>query len=475
MRPSDTDDFATFAQEYLAPRHERFGIVQQVDAERAHEREKEIDTRTESVVNGISKNAPTDYAYRDAVKDGEMFKPNEDGSVDYPNKYLTPGSNRIAGFDLSSGSRITNEYRDVDGVAEQSVINLSQSATNDATGAPMSDQEQLSRIALVALNEGQDFEYFKQSLGERYTTAQIYPSWRAAQQARLADLYSKEPMEFMHTVPSDETRIEMTYTEDDLVDYEPFLKDAHTIYEYFEDEDYQGSNEDLAHYVFDKMSQLNAPSWGGAFLARSMNAPPEFNDAMYNALTVYASSEDTMAQFRRGLAYNVADPTNLLNLGLITGAGSLGARQAAREGLKKWMRITAASRAAGAMGAVEGAVYATLDDFYKQSVGMRAGEEYAPEQSAAAMAAGTVGGAFFGGTLGAGLSPDARMYYKGLFTKGAESLQGPKINRYLGYDGIDTPLTRSELQAKLKEKGLKATGTNDELQQRYNASMEGEE
>ncbi|MCP4133136.1 MAG: hypothetical protein GY754_19370, partial [bacterium] len=89
-RPSDVDDFATHAENYLAPRHHVPSVIDKVNDDEAMAAREKLTADTDAIVGGLSKNAPprADYDYEEAVGGGQLFKPKEDGSIDYPNAHI---------------------------------------------------------------------------------------------------------------------------------------------------------------------------------------------------------------------------------------------------------------------------------------------------------------------------------------------------------------------------------------------------
>ncbi len=286
----------------------------------------------------------------------------------------------------------------------------------------MADQQATARIAITAQEEGFSFEQFTDSMKERgYTPEMLHPSWRAAGQARIATLYSRNPDDFPAEMENP-VEIEQGYTEDDLRYNENFMNDAATFYESLEGEVFMGNGDDLHAYIVDNMSRLTSPSWGGVLLARTLNGTSEFNDAFYRVLMAYRATENDWGQVGRAAAYNVADPTNLVGLTGVGLAASAATKAAMKQTLSKFIAITAAARQGAKVGAAEGAAYATLDDFYAQEVGMRTGEDYDLAQGATAAATGVAGGTVLGGAVGTALSEPAQAFYKKLLRKGRESM-----------------------------------------------------
>jgi hypothetical protein len=423
----NADDFNEAALDYLAPVHHSPSLEDAAQAEIDAENTMRIDEQVTNTINSLPGNSPSPdkYRYKDGIADGVKFNKDQDKGVDLPNTYIKPLSINMAGYDLVDGKKHTNRFEDKYGYVLDGVTQLGKSKFNTQAGAPITDVQGLSRIAYTAVTEGKDYNYFLQSVPDAWPEHQKQLAWQAAQAAEIRDRYENGEIDLDAVPASDGPLIEGEYSEDDLLGNEHWMNDIGQIYQYFEGEAFRGNPIELHEWATHRMSRLNAPTWGGNLLARSWFAPDPVKQALYRVLTVYEGTDLSWSQFGRGLMYGVADPTNLVSLvpgGLAATAATKATQKIA---MQKLRNVLIKSMAGTAVGVTEGAVYAGLDDFYKQAIAVNAGaqEDYDIGHIASSAGKGAAFGGFLGFGLGGAMTPEALEFGRMMLQKGKENLQ----------------------------------------------------
>lgn len=412
-------------QEATAYRQEEYDyspLAAEVDAEVEQEESQALDAQTQSVIGGMPPGAPdeTQYDYAGGVTDGVSFA-SEEGGVNLPNEHIQPDTTTMGGYDMATGDRALSGPPDDDGIIQDGVDQIRESFSNTETGAPLEDVSGVAKVAYGTLDSGADFDEYLRSLPGSVSEEQAQDAWEVASRAKIQDMYNSGELdeEFNNMEPGPDVEFSQALHEDDFLTHQGWMDDAQVVSEYMQGEDYSGSPEDLHQWMLQQMSQLNAPVYGGVNVARWAFAPDEVQQAVYRVFSTYSQTETTAAQFGRGLGYNLIDPTSWASMGL-------GAKIASKFSKTALAKVLTPALVAGA---AEGAVYSSLDDFYRQSIPVMAGhqEGFDPGQGAEAAGLGAVGGAAIG--KAASKIPDAVKYAHELGVKAKGTLGSPWISR----------------------------------------------
>jgi len=396
----ETDTFfENDAFKYLESQYPDRTITAEVDEENAREQRATYEEQTRVTVDALPANAPAEdkYDYLKGAENGEKFITEED-SVTLPNNLVRPNQTVINGVDIATGEVQTAGQKDTKGFIGEGVEELRASKSNTVNGAPIEDSSSLTKMAYGTLDDDGDYKAFRASLPQMWDENNTRRAWKAANQAKLIEQFDNgdfdENIRNLPDAPISE--IQERPTEDDFLQHEGWMGDAKTYYEYMSGEEYTGTPDNLHTWMLQQMSQLNAPTYGGVNVGRVYFSPPPVQQAMYRMYHTYSQTDNTLEQFGRGLGYNLLDPTSVMSLG----SGSRIAAQLSKAFMSK---VLTSAMPAAFIGAVEGAVYTTLDDFYRQAIPMMAGEQegYNWKQGGTAAAvgagAGTVLGAFVAG------------------------------------------------------------------------------
>lgn len=439
---------------YMQSGRDQSPMLEGFQAEEAQEAQFELDQTTQGVMSHLPPEAPDeqDYDYARGVSDGDQF-PVEQGGVNTPNRYIRPDTQTVGGYDIADGQRKLKGLKDDNGFVKDGVEGLQKSYTNSLTGTPIEDSENLAKIAYGALDGGGEIEDLQQNLPKAFKPEDVGQAWEVASRARLQEMFENgeldEELENAEEAPS--AKFSEPLREEDFLQSEGWMDDAKAISGYMMGEEFEGTPEELHEWMLWQMSHLNAPVYGGVNVARWAFAPPEVQDAVYRVLSTYEATENSWAQFGRGVGINVVDPTSWGSLG----AGVVAAKAFGKTAIGK---ILAGSGAAMAVGAIEGAAYTTLDDFYRQAVPMMADKQegYDVQQGAEAAAMGAVGGATIGGA----------MKYAGDLSARASQKIG---DAWSGPPRVATVETRAEMSeaAKALEPYMPLINASPELTQRY--------
>lgn len=360
------------AEQFLAPRYPEETIAAQVDREKATKAQQANQDAAKQVRLSAGNQAPADYDYTAATAAGHNIKPEADGSLTLP---LVYNQKRLqaAGYDLTSGERYLDDVADSPTVRE-GVELLRQSNINTATGASDDSLPGLARLAMGS----DDFDHFSASIPSAWSREQVTQAFNAAQRAKIREGFDPERVA---AYAGEVTPAEIT--EEQLVNDPRWLADARAVFAEMAPE----LLDDAGPQMLWTLSRLNAPTSGGLLAARMAAASEPTKQAMARIYATYSKTPDTLEQFGRGAAMNLVDPINVLT----GGVGAKVSSKAVAAGFSKLLTY-------GAAGAIEGAAFTTLDDFYHQFPAVNAGADYDPVQGVQAAAVGTIAG----GTLGAG-------------------------------------------------------------------------
>ncbi len=332
---------------------------------------------------------PEQYDYNAMIGDGHMPKPNGEGDVDLPNAYWKPESYGIAGFDVVTGERFTNQYHDEEGFIRGGIDGIRNSTSNTHKGPPTEDILPLANIAYGIQLEGGSMEDYKRALGAYHSDENIQRAWNAVERVRMREAlddtfwnHGEELSEALKAIPDPELPESITYGE--LAGHEVFMKSARVLWqelegmnpvtqglegEYFADPEERPPlpDDELVDWALTTMSNFN---WNIPYMSylmtRAINGDDNFKVALYNTMSMYDSLDTRAGDFPRALGYMLADPLTYVSLG----AGRFAAMAAKVPAKKVLLRLAVGG---GGAGAFEGGVFMGVDDSIRQTVEMEAG------------------------------------------------------------------------------------------------------
>ena len=377
------------------------------------------ETEAYTADTGITDSGPPheQYDYTAMVGEGHTPKPSGEGDVSLPNQYWKPNTYGIAGFDVATGERVTNQWSDEDGFIQRGIEGIRNSTSNTMKGPPVEDIEPLAHIAYGIQQDGGTVEDYKKALGSYHNDESIQRAWNATQRVRKREALEDFAYEYGEAVTAATTEpavpeLEETVLYQDLPTHPQWMEAAQILWEELEGDnpitqgtegEYFAPPEERAPLPAAELSEwlvgtMSAFNWNIPYMSylalRTMEGDQPFAAAMYNAMVVYDSLEVTGRSSGRAIGNVLGDPTTYMTFG----AGSLAAK-AASIPLKSMIARTALG--ASVMGAAEGGVFMLIDDTARQTVAIEAGAQEGRSlgQTAAAGAIGVGAGAVLGPAL----------------------------------------------------------------------------
>lgn len=382
------------------------------------------ETETYLANTGIADSGPPyeQYDYNAMIGDGQTPKPGSEGDVSLPNRYYQPNTYGIAGFDVVTGQRVTNQWSDDEGFIQSGIEGIRDSTSNTVKGPPVEDIEALANIAYGIQQEGGTMEHYKTALGSYHSDENIQRAWNATTRVRKREALEDFAYEYGETAsdaitepPVPELPEKIVYA--DLPTHPEWMEAAQILWDELEGDNpiTQGTEgeyfappeeraplppEELSEWLVGTMSAFNWNIPYMSYLAlRTMEGDQMFASAMYNAMMVYDNLEVTGASSGRAFGNVLGDPTTYVSFG----AGALAAK-AASIPLKSMIARAAVGGAVA--GAAEGGAFMVIDDTMRQTVAIEAGAQEKRDigQTAAAGAMGVGAGAILGPTLVGGMA-----------------------------------------------------------------------
>ena len=194
---------------------------------------------------------------------------------------------------------------------------------------------------------------------------------------------------------------EREYTEQDLGKDATWIEASRMAYKYFNNSDFNGTDEEAAKAGFEMMGEFNYNMALGTIpmAAKIGEASDEQKLAFYYMMDTYDKKDVSAAGVGRFFKNVGLDPTTYIGIGTLGFgfAGKAAGSQAAKAGLKEMLKQGAKKylQSTTTVAATEGAIYTAADDIARQNVAVEAGmqEEIDPTQTAAAAGIGAAGGA----------------------------------------------------------------------------------
>lgn len=377
-------------------------LVNEVEGEQKAEEDNAAKQHVDSLFTGnklINGNVlKEDYNFTEMVKEQGPISAEGDG-LRIPNKFRTPLKQEVAGYDIGTGRQERKTLKDVNGIAKNAVELLRQSSVNINGEQPPEDSFPLSQIAYQALEEGHDYEKFKQLTGNYSLPIQQY-SYSVAERVKDIEAYRDYVnCNVWNTKDNPFILPPEKYKHSDLVKTPEWINSARAFFE----RAYGSTKKDLSDDEINKQALWHMSQWNNNLTTQSIWATriansedEELKKAFYNMMVIYDRIDTSGVKseyFSRGAQSVISDP-------LFYAMGGLGAVL-----YKKLMAGSVGARAFGPVlmtsisVAPEGYLYGGFQELNKQVVEKEAGarEELDPMKITRASAEGgamATGGAF---------------------------------------------------------------------------------
>lgn len=387
-------------------------LIQAAQETQEQDRKQALEQDTPIAMDAMKKNGldqqgipESEYDYVAAYQGGQSFEPvGEDAGIQLDNKYRKPNTLTMNGTDLANGNNIQQGSQDSLGLIAQAQEELMQSFTNTATGANPNDITSLTKAAYGYMADGvKSFEEF-QSNFNGVPPEYLVTAWQAASKAneRITIQGAIENDAIAEPVDWDYPRFKESYAPDDLMSNENYLNFAKAFYKMRMGKDadeLELSNEEIHKFMLWEMSMFNMNIPHQAMITnKAMNGDEDTKRLIYAMMVLDENMDVSAGGVARGVGALALDPfTYLGGFGLGKAVGKAG-QIAAKKQLGKWLATSMQAGALATTGAIQGSVYTTLDDLFRQTISAEADQQDSIDLSQAGDAAAT------GAILGAGFS-----------------------------------------------------------------------
>ncbi len=164
--------------------------VQEADAviqEEKDEVDAKVSTTARTVYNATDLGSvgpgEEQYDYESEYKGGNTYKEDEEGGISLHNKNFKPGAASVAGLDLATGKKFSDQFEDADGSIAKGREMLQKGQFNTKTGSTYDQTDGLFEIASGVMLEGGSFKDFQNEMKGPWNHDQIGMAWSAANSA----------------------------------------------------------------------------------------------------------------------------------------------------------------------------------------------------------------------------------------------------------------------------------------------------
>jgi len=123
------------------------------------------------------------YDYNADYAEGNTFKADEEGGIELSNKKFKPGASSVAGIDVASGKKYSDEWDDANGNIAEGQRMLSEGKFNTKTGATYDQTDGLFKVAQGMVEGGGTFDNFIDQSKGPWSMDQLGMAWHAAKTA----------------------------------------------------------------------------------------------------------------------------------------------------------------------------------------------------------------------------------------------------------------------------------------------------
>ena len=255
---------------------EGVAMLQEAEIQENLDEQKRQNGKFQSAYDGsdLSLSGPSmqDYNYEDEFNNGNSFKTDDDNGIELNNKNIKPATYEIAGHDLTTGEKFTNDYDDMEGNISSGIAELQNSKVNTKTGTPHEDMVPLTKIAKGIAMNGASYDDFLLATKGPWSDQQKATAWEGMKQAKIvqddtkglgnrywndfsqvSEKGTKEPVSFSRM-----EGVEFDIDEKTLVTNPVWIQSGRNFVEYFNPDGSTGmSDEEVHQFNLTTMSQFN--------------------------------------------------------------------------------------------------------------------------------------------------------------------------------------------------------------------------
>lgn len=316
-----------------------------------------------------------DYNYSEEFGNGNSFTPDEDGGINLLNKNRKPATQEIAGHDIVTGERYTNEYESP--LITEAISELQASKVNTKTGAPHDDMLPLSKIAQGMNDQEATYDDFVRKTQGQWSDQQRATAWDSMKQSKqvLADVKDKgqryQDMPEVEYVRQDGVKDDIDETE--LMSSPVWVQSGKAIIDYFNPNGSDGMDEKEVHdFNLNLMSTFNYNLPMMMFYTNEIvqSNDPELAKSFLFLMDQNEATNISTDSMGRAIAGIAGDVTTYMTLGgsiIISRLAGASMKAGIKQALTKVLSVTGADAAAGG-------TMAAADDISRQTVEGAAGE-----------------------------------------------------------------------------------------------------
>lgn len=302
------------------------------------------------------------YNYQDDYENGNTLKPDDQGGVQLNNAHFKPESVNVGGYDLATGKKYQNKFKDEEGHISKGIEMLKKEDFNTKAGPSYRNSYGLFEIAQGVIKENGSYDDFKSNVNGPWSEDQMAMAYSAAHNTRTiiddTDTIGKRYYDQMredydqfqgriYTIPPS------GYTEETLATDENWLNNGRELLYHV-----QGASAmDLSDEDIDKKMKAMMTLFNHNLPMMMTFANMAENDetgAMARALLVadeqYEALEMSSDVARRTTGAIFGDVTNYITLGggiLVTQLGKQGVKEGIKHSMKRLMHGLAYDFATG--------------------------------------------------------------------------------------------------------------------------------
>jgi len=471
-----TEQLAEEEKNRATANSEGAALLQDAKNEDILNEEKRQNGKYQSAYDGsdLNNSGPSmeEYDYESAFKDGNSFKPDDNGGIDLYNKNVKPATYEIAGHDLVTGDRYTNQYADADGLISEGIADLQNSRVNTKTGTPPNDMVPLTKIAHGVAKEGATYEDFVLASKGPWSDQQRATAWDSMRQAKLTiDDVNNQGQRFWleHSKISEGAEdttvkypriegLQQDIDETELVSSPVWIASGKKVIDYFNPEGSAAMSEEEVHkFNLSMMSQFNYNLPMMMFMTNEIvkSKDPELAKSFLFLMDQTYATNTSWASVKRAVGGLGGDITTYATLGgsvLVSRISGAAMKVGVKQALTKIASVTAVDVAAGAtLGAVS--------DVSEQTIEAAADEREELDVEQTATVAGVTAGVALTAGLGSAVvsDPALRQFGKKTAQKAISNMTSGTPKPYgsraamKGQIGVERTPKQVEFRSRLKE------------------------
>lgn len=405
-----------------------------------------------------------DYDYATEYNDGNTFPTDEENGINLSNKNIKPATRQIAGHDMATGERYTNEYESP--LITEAITELQESSVNTKTGAPPKDMNPLSKIAKAMNNQNATYEQFVQNTQGPWSDQQRATAWEGMVKAKqtMSDVKELGKRHFQEAESVRYNRaegVQADIPETDLVSSPVWIQSGKAVIDYFNPNGSEGMDAQEIHdFNLNLMSNFNFNIPMMMFYANEItnSNDPDLAKSFLYLMDQNEATDVSLASVDRAIGGMMGDISTYLTAGgsvLVSRIAGASMKAGIKQALTKILSVTAVDSAAG------GAIGAATD-VSGQEIEMAAGEREEIDVGQATKA-GAVSAALTA-TIGVGAAtiadPALRKFGVGTVKNAINKINPPAASTAPTPPPVESVTYKSELMREIDSSFDKAKGPN---------------